>query len=204
MSQKIPAIKKWTLDEEETVIRLVTDGFSVTEIACLIDRTRDSVKQKISSLGLEAKTKPRSGHGKYTEQQILEAARIWNEGLLSSSEIAIEVGILDASFRKIRQQRPELFARRETVTLAKREQQQPSPETVEIQYEFTEYDMPSNALNIPFKCLEVGRCSWLDGGFWAESGPETNCCGLPVVDRRGRGLVKSYCRFHYEVSIVKE
>ena len=204
MSQPEPSTNKWTQDEESKVICLVNDGYSITEIARLINRTRNSVKQKVSSLGLDAVKKFRSGNEKYTEDQIIEASKLWNEGKLSSSEISNQIGILDSSFRKIRQQRQELFAKREPATLIKLERKaKPSPENTVIQYEFTEIEAPSGALYKPFFCTEVGECAWILQDFWSETRFDSPCCGLPVVDQRGKGLKKSLCQYHYDASVEK-
>lgn len=79
--------------------------------------------------------------------------------------------------------------------------EKPTPETVTIQYEFTEYPMPEEALMIPFKDVKPGQCGWLSGGFWDEPHSETPCCGLPVYDPNGKGLRRQYCEFHYKISI---
>lgn len=77
----------------------------------------------------------------------------------------------------------------------------PTPENTTIQYKFTEYPMPNDALMIPFKDVAFGQCIFLSGGFWDEPDSETPCCGKMVYEPKGNGLKRRYCEFHYKISI---
>lgn len=78
----------------------------------------------------------------------------------------------------------------------------PSPETTVIEGEVKEYDMPEGALMIPFNQTTAGQCLWIDGGFWDEPRRDSLCCGLPVVDLKGKGQRRSYCEYHFNIVCV--
>ena len=216
MNQKPRTIKKWTREEILTAASMWNDLCTAEEVG----RFFGVSKEKITQLVFRHRRHfdQRDGvNTKNTAKLHLDVILPLFENSLSNKEIAERLGVKPNSVwqflrrngirrneDKPKAEEPQEPAKRHRTTVIHHKLTPPTPENTIIDYEFKEFSMPADALNIPFKCLEVGQCSWLDGGFWAESGPETNCCGLPVVDKRGKGLVKSFCRFHYEVSIVKE
>lgn len=205
MNLQQPPTDKWTSDTDEQLIRLVAEGFTISEIQRVLNKSHSTIRYKLQKFGLTPVKKKREYSSKYSEATLQKASELWNKGRLTSNQIADALGMVETTFREIRSRNPDLFYKREAVPPAKvYGQEKPSPENTVIQYDFEEIEMPKDALNLPLMCLEVGQCSWVSGGFWDEVTAQTPCCGLPVVDRRGRGLVKSYCRLHYEASIVKE
>lgn len=195
MNQKQQSIKSgaWSDEERLQAIELFKTGKTYGQIATALNRDLRSIGAIVS----EGRRVIWDNHE--------ELKRMWAEGMTAREigELTGKTGAnIFAYFKKFREDFPRkteestksLFKARIELT----------PENTEIQYEFVEHPMPDNALMTPFYCLEVGQCSWVSGGFWDKVSYDTPCCGLPVVDRRGKGLVKSFCRFHYEVSIVKE
>lgn len=219
MNQKPRVIKQWTKDEILFAAGMWNEMHTATEIAKYFGVTKDKINQLAFRHRQHFNQRTSVNTKNLAKLNLDVVLQFLDEGL-SNKQIAEKFDVRSDSVakflkrnniqrkveKKMEQPPPEPEQPKEGFRPFFRVKNLfvPTPENTEIQYEFVEYDMPTNALNIPFACLEVGQCSWLDGGFWAESGPETNCCGLPVVDRRGKGLVKSYCAFHYQISIKKE
>lgn len=190
---------KWTDKEVKLLQSHVNSQKTINEISVDMGRTRNSIKQKLNSLGLVA-TKAKSGVDKrYTDDQLEAAIVLWSFGR-TSREVAEETGINHGTLRKLMSEHRNLFPRRET-TKAFCLVDKPTPETVVIQYEFKEYPMPDDALMIPFEDIVAGQCTWLSGDFWDEPKNDTPCCGKNVYDLRGKGGRRYYCEFHYRISV---
>jgi len=193
-------MKNWSQIEVEKLRSLTY--MSATEIAKELGRTRNSVKQKLNALGLSA-AKGKPGVEKSADRsQMTYASELWNDGK-TAAEIAATIGISRESLKGIMRQELEMFPKRGTPKgwspLPK-----PTPETVTIQYEYREIPTPEGALFKPFFCTEVGECSWILEDFWTEPRYDSPCCARPVFDRKGKGMKRTYCQYHYEASLEKQ
>lgn len=204
LNQSQQSIKKWSEEEIERLRSLVSSQLTMVEICKALDRNRGSVRDRLAKLGLKVLSKASTSPGNiYTENQWSEAASLWNEGLLTSSQISKITGIHSETLRKTMSLRRDLFVKRGTTKAVKYEAP-PEPETTEIQYEYNEIPPPEGALSKPFYLTGNYECQWILASFWEETKYDSPCCALPIVEKNGKGLRKRYCQYHFDASLRKE
>lgn len=166
----------------------------MSEIGQAIGRSRGSIAKLIYTFRDQFE-----GRKKEVNSQLIK--ELSSKGH-SCKEIADMTGHNDDTIRLL--VGDEVRNRRTTATLNFVEK--PTPENTVIQYEFQEHDMPTDALNIPFWQTLPGQCIWMAGSFWDEPKHDTLCCGKKVMNMKSTGQQRSYCEYHYKISIeeIKE
>jgi len=201
----------WTQNDKKTVKRLILSGQSYSEIGSTIGRSRGSIARLVQKLREEDQLEQTSLKVKlWTEDDIQKASEMWSLDY-SIASIATALNRTKSTVNNLMANNREIFPKkgRKRVTSEQNLQQRwfrdkPTPETVTIQYEYSEIEPPEGALSKPFFCTEVGECVWILQSFWQDTSFDSPCCALPVFDRKGRGLKRSYCQRHYEVSLQNE
>ncbi len=183
--------KSWTDNDKNMASALWAEGQSMGQIAQALGRSRGSIARLIHTYRDQFESRKR-------EVDTSGIADLVAQGY-SVVEVAEKTGVNADTVRKLGGD--DVKGRKSTVSLVK---DKPTPETVTIQYEYREIPTPEGALSKPFFCTEVGECSWILEDFWTEPRYDSPCCARPVFDRKGKGMKRTYCQYHYEASLEKQ
>jgi len=199
--------KAWAIEEKDFVFESFANGLSASKIGECLGRTKNSV------IALFNRERERRGvkalavkSPEYSKDEIEQARNLWATGL-TAQEIANQIG-KGRGIEKFLYANKHLFPPRPASKLTAvaeriRNLEKPTPETVVIQYEYKEIPIPEGALSKPFFSTEVGECTWILEDFWTEPKYDSPCCGMAVSDRKGQGLKRTYCQYHYSASLEK-
>lgn len=82
----------WTYEDERELRRRWSDGEPLVRIALAVGRSRDTVRRKISSMGLRGAERPPIAPQKpWTEREVMALRKLWPDSVLGIKAIALKL-----------------------------------------------------------------------------------------------------------------